>query len=297
MNTCRKYSILLLIAVPAILSLFGVFVVFIHFMVSHGYFDSEWLIISFFSLVIFIVLSVVGPFYIVSELRKVVDYFHNVTIGKIDNRELTSKISEVQSLLDGFSKFSDRLQEFHKSLQRTNRHLKARASAIIDAASEAIVGVDSDLNVHIWNVAAEKMFGIPANHVLGTDFTQFLPPEQRFFHKEAVADFFARQAEGNSVRYQVIAKDIPGFGVRSNGIQFPVEVTVAQISQNDLVAFIRDMTEQRKIEEERRTYIQRLERDVADRTQELMNLNKMLRESSKISTAAFELISQVKSHG
>lgn len=297
MNTYRRYSTLLLIAVPTIINFFGVFLVFMHFIVSHGYFNSEWLIFSFFLLVIFLILSIIGPFYIVFELRKVIDYFHNVTIGKADNRELTSRISEVQTLLDGFAQFSDRLQEFHKNLQRTNRHLKARASAIIDVASDAIVGVDADLNVHIWNVAAEKMFGIPASRVVGTEFTQFLPPEQRILHKQAVADFFAHQTEGNSVRYQVIVKNIPGFGVRSDGVQFPVEVTVTQVSQNNLVAFIRDMTEPRKVEEERRTYIQRLECDVAARTQELMNLNRLLRESSRISAAAFDLVSQTKSHG
>jgi PAS domain S-box-containing protein len=297
MNICRKYNILFLIVFPALLSLFGTFTVFIHFMYSHGYFDSELLIISLF-LIVFAIINMIGPFYVVFELQKVVHYFHDVTVGKSDTRKYESKIREIQSLLDGFEQFSSKLQEFHQTLQRTNRHLKARASAIIDAASEAIVGVDSDLKINIWNVAAEKMFGVPESKVLGQEFTQYvLPTEQQILHKRKISEFFSRQAEGHSVRYQVIAKDLTGFGVRVNGVQFPVEVTVCQVSQNDLVAFIRDITERKRIEFERNTYIERLERDVANRTKELESLNKTLRTSSEISTAAFELVSRIKSHG
>lgn len=73
----------------------------------------------------------------------------------------------------------------HRQSEEALRQTNETLGAIIDAAPLAIVALDSNGHVTMWNTAAERLFGWPARDVLGqplctippTDFNATAPPE------------------------------------------------------------------------------------------------------------------------
>lgn len=55
--------------------------------------------------------------------------------------------------------------------------VRARLAAIVDSASDAIVGKDLDGIVQSWNPAAERLFGYSAEEALGHHVAMLLPPD------------------------------------------------------------------------------------------------------------------------
>jgi len=53
-----------------------------------------------------------------------------------------------------------------------------RLAAIIESADDAILAIDRDLNVDVWNPAAERLFGCTAAEMLGQSINLLLPDQQ-----------------------------------------------------------------------------------------------------------------------
>jgi two-component system cell cycle sensor histidine kinase/response regulator CckA len=103
---------------------------------------------------------------------------------------------------------------------------EARLSAIIQSADAAVVIVEADGRVSLFNPAAERMFGCPAAAAAGRPLDDFLPPAR------------AGQPVG----------DRPA-GRRADGQTFPVETSVALTSaggRSFCTLMVRDVTEQKR---------------------------------------------------
>src|SRR5262249_42888419 len=61
-------------------------------------------------------------------------------------------------------------------LYRAGKESEARQGAILEAAHDAIITIDTHLNIREFNPAAERMFGVLRMHVLGRSVDQLLPP-------------------------------------------------------------------------------------------------------------------------
>ncbi|MDD2337469.1 MAG: PAS domain S-box protein [Geobacteraceae bacterium] len=79
------------------------------------------------------------------------------------------------------------------ALRKANRMLQA----IIDASPLAIVAVDNELNVTLWNPAAEKMFGWQKKEVLAKPYPAVLPELQEEFQNNL------RQMSAGEIRRQI----------------------------------------------------------------------------------------------
>ena len=64
-----------------------------------------------------------------------------------------------------------------------------RLKGIVDAAMDAIIAVDDEQRVQVFNPAAEKMFGCPASDAIGAPLERFLPQRFRDAHREHVRRF------------------------------------------------------------------------------------------------------------
>jgi len=64
-----------------------------------------------------------------------------------------------------------------KSRERELRQTKERLEAIVEASPDALVAVDLDGTVELWNPAAERIFGWDAEEVLG-DLLPFVPEDR-----------------------------------------------------------------------------------------------------------------------
>ncbi|HET9832800.1 MAG TPA: PAS domain S-box protein, partial [Vicinamibacterales bacterium] len=132
---------------------------------------------------------------------------------------------------------------------RTAADAEAKQGAILEAASDAIITMDSQLAIREFNPAAEKMFGFNRMDILGRNVELLLPPSGRASTKDALTQYFA------TGRGPLSGKQFELIAVRADGTEFPVELTVARVgteSTQALTGFVRDITERRQLEEQLR---------------------------------------------
>jgi PAS domain S-box-containing protein len=130
-----------------------------------------------------------------------------------------------------------------------SRENEARQGAILEAAHDAIITLDQELNIREFNPAAEHMFGYARLDVLGRNVEMLLPADQRAERIRALNDY---QTRG---RGPLAGRQIELRGLRADGTEFPLELTVARIgadSRAELTGFFRDITERRALEEQLR---------------------------------------------
>ena len=136
------------------------------------------------------------------------------------------------------------------SLEKSN----VRLSGILESAMDAIVTIDADQRVLLFNPAAEVMFHCPAGKAIGRSIDEFLPQRFRKAHEEHIRVFGRTRI--TSRRMGTLGTVT---GLRSDGTEFPAE---ASISQVDVVGsklytvILRDVTERKRSEEQLRLAIE-----------------------------------------
>ena len=118
-------------------------------------------------------------------------------------------------------------------------------SAFCDAAMDGILILDQEQCVVHFNPAAEKIFQCDAADVLGKPLDFFIPELVREPHRQYIRLF----AETNTTRHKPGVTRVTG--VRINGEEFPLEITISQFEQGGkkfFAAIMRDDSEREKAE-------------------------------------------------
>jgi PAS domain S-box-containing protein len=134
-------------------------------------------------------------------------------------------------------------------MYRAGRESDARQGAILEAAHDAIITMDSQLNIREFNPAAEQMFGYARLDILGRSVELLLPPTERALQASALNDYMTT---GGGL---LAGRQVELSGLRADGSEFPLELTVARIGSDNravLTGFVRDITERRALEEQLR---------------------------------------------
>ena len=132
---------------------------------------------------------------------------------------------------------------------RAGAESEARQGAILEAAHDAIITMDQQLNIREFNPAAEKMFGQTRMDMLGRNVELLLPPVYRAAQLAAITRYL-QSGEG-----PLAGRQVEMTAMRADGSELPVELTVARVSGDSraaLTGFIRDITERRALEEQLR---------------------------------------------
>ena len=141
------------------------------------------------------------------------------------------------------------LQQTLREQQQTQAELadaEARASAVIENVSEAIVILDTAGIVRRFNRAGERIFGYRADDVLQRSVLMLFPADQTVI---GLSDF--AQFDDDSETCIIGSLNWTLEGLRRDGQRFPLELTLSQMRLNErvfLIALIRDITERRRIE-------------------------------------------------
>ncbi|HKU87742.1 MAG TPA: PAS domain S-box protein [Casimicrobiaceae bacterium] len=122
-----------------------------------------------------------------------------------------------------------------------------RNTAIVHAALDCIVSIDSHGMITEFNPAAEKTFGYSREQVIGRDVAEtIIPPAMRSDHRRGLERYLAT-GEGRllGTRVEITA-------MRSDGSEFPVELAITPVSLRDqtiFTAYMRDITREKWAEE------------------------------------------------
>jgi len=134
-------------------------------------------------------------------------------------------------------------------MYRAGRESEARQGAILEAAHEAIITMDHNLNIREFNPAAEQMFGYARLAILGRNVELLLPPADRELHVHALNQYMTHGTG------PLAGRQLELRGLKADGTDFPLELTVARIGSENrrvLTGFVRDITERRALEEQLR---------------------------------------------
>jgi diguanylate cyclase (GGDEF)-like protein/PAS domain S-box-containing protein len=123
-----------------------------------------------------------------------------------------------------------------------------RFKAVVNNAYDGIITIDKQHNIKLLNDAAQAMFGYSKEEMIGQALTVLLPEKYRDKHHEYIEGF--KKSEVDSKPMQTRA---PVQGLRKDGSEFAIEVTISKIRIDDNVeytAVIRDISEKNQLLEE-----------------------------------------------
>ena len=131
----------------------------------------------------------------------------------------------------------------------------AHASAILDAALDAVVTIDHHGFVLEFNSAAERTFGYSKQEVLGRELAELIvPPASREAHRRALERWTELgPAPGAGA---LLGRRIEVQAMRSDGTEFPAELAISRVDVPGAPLFtacIRDISERTHTEERLRT--------------------------------------------
>jgi len=119
---------------------------------------------------------------------------------------------------------------------------------LMDAAVDAIIIIDEKGGILRFNRAAQRMFGYTADFVRGSNVSLLMPEPDRSRHD----DYLASYLTGGDAKIIGIGRQVSG--LRSNGLVFPMHLSVGEVRMNDgrsqYVGIIRDLSEQTAVEDQ-----------------------------------------------
>lgn len=124
---------------------------------------------------------------------------------------------------------------------------QARLSAVMDSAMDAIITVDEEQRILLFNQAAEAVFRCPRNEALGQPLERFIPARFRGAHGGYIKRF---AATGVTNRRMGDATTL--WALRGDGTEFPVEASISQAKESGQKLFtviLRDITRRKEYED------------------------------------------------
>jgi PAS domain S-box-containing protein len=141
--------------------------------------------------------------------------------------------------------------EVNHDLERAYEELRtsqARLAGIVGSTMDAIITVDLQQRIVLFNAAAEKIFGYPAKQAIGQPLDWLIPETVRAAHRVHIRNF---GQTGVTTRSMHSPRQLSG--VRAGGEEFPIEATISQVEaagQKLYTVVLRDITERKRAEEE-----------------------------------------------
>ncbi len=133
-----------------------------------------------------------------------------------------------------------------------------RYRELFDTAGDAIITVDSEQGIVLFNKRAEAMFGYQVDEVIGRPQGMLLPADERGVHEEHVKHF-----AGGDVDRRLMGQRGTLSGLRSDGVMFPAEITISKRQvrgEFEFTSVVRDITERKEMEDAVDAYAKKLGR-------------------------------------
>lgn len=171
--------------------------------------------------------------------RKVPVWISNFLIRDIENKKILGSGIIGRDITD------------RKLLEDELHFSEARSSGIISISADAIISIDRNQNIILFNEGAEKIFGYSKAEMLGQKLDCLIPDRFRTRHHQHVSNF----ASGESVARRMGERGATIYGRRKNGEEFPADAAISKIAiggSQIMTVTLRDITERVRIEKSQR---------------------------------------------
>jgi PAS domain S-box-containing protein len=131
-----------------------------------------------------------------------------------------------------------------------------QAQSILNLAHSAFISMDEEGRIVFWNIRAEEMFGLTRDQALGRLLAETVIPEHHRDAHWSGLRHFLQSGEG-----PVLDKRTELTALRSDGGEFPVELTISALKEGGMWsfhAFIADISERHRAGQERQRLLEEL---------------------------------------
>lgn len=188
--------------------------------------------------------------------------------------ELATQTHDLGVLAENLAAQKRQISEALQERQRADRLLRisdAQLNGIINSATAAIVTIDEDQCVTLFNSGAEMLFGCTANEAIGKPLDRFIPERYREPHRKFIQAF---GQTGVSTRAMGQQRELAA--LRADGTEFPMEAQISQITVGGAKLYtviLRDITDRKRAEMQREQLLAseqtaRLEAEAASRAKD-----------------------------
>jgi two-component system, LuxR family, sensor kinase FixL len=132
----------------------------------------------------------------------------------------------------------------YRNLIRKLKAEKKRFSTILETATDAVISINKDHRIILFNTAAQQIFGYGSEEVINKDLNMLIPP-QYGDHYRFVSDFLINRTP------QAVGRNLKLTALRKGGEEFPIELGLSLYEEEDDITFtaiIRDISSQKQLE-------------------------------------------------
>ena len=136
-----------------------------------------------------------------------------------------------------------------KIAEQRLKESEGKFSGIISISADAIISIDEEQRITLFNNGAEQVFGYSKSEVIGAPLDILIPDRFRSAHRQHVERF----AAGAVTVRQAGERLITIAGLRKNGEEFPGEAAISKLRVGEktlLTVAMRDVTERKRLEKE-----------------------------------------------
>jgi PAS domain S-box-containing protein len=143
-----------------------------------------------------------------------------------------------------------------KQAEEAQRRSEERLRLVLETAHEAFIAIDDQGLITAWNREAESIFGWTRKEALGSRLVdKVIPAQYRDAHQRGFTRFL-ETGDG-----PVLNRRMELSALHRDGVEFPVELTISPLRVGQTYvfnAFLRDITDRKRAEEELRAGRERL---------------------------------------
>ncbi|MEO1375834.1 MAG: response regulator, partial [Cyanobacteria bacterium J06635_10] len=188
----------------------------------------------------------------------------NVLSGAIEKQRIeTSLLLAKEELENKVAQRTAELVEMNKRLQleleqrqlaqEKLRDSQAQFAGIVDIASDAIISIDSNQCITLFNQGAQDIFGYSVSEVLGKPLDVLLPEGSVAAHRHHVADF---GKSPTSARKMGERREINGR--RKDGSEFPADASISKLKVGEKIVYtvyLQDVSSRKQIERMKNEFV------------------------------------------
>jgi len=138
-------------------------------------------------------------------------------------------------------------QRFKADTQQQRTEQSSQLHGILQSAMDAIITIDEQQRIVLFNAAAERIFRCPASQAVGGTLDRFIPERFQTAHRAHVGHF---RKQGMTTRR--MGDETVLYGLRADGEEFPLEASISRIETGGgglLTVILRDITERKRAQD------------------------------------------------
>jgi PAS domain S-box-containing protein len=178
---------------------------------------------------------------------------------RADGTEFPAEASISKFEVGGEKVMTVRLRDIteRKRAEEAVKRSEARFAGIVRISEDAIISIDDNQNITLFNEGAEKIFGYTSDEVTGQRIDILIPERFGVVHDSYIKSF---GSSADSLRAMNERGSI--FGLRKDGTEFPAEASISKFEvagEKVLTVRLRDITDRKRAEEQIRTSLEEKE--------------------------------------